>query len=204
MERTLILLIISDILIISSFGFVSPILAIFIKEDLVGGSVVAAGIAVSIFWGVKSILQLPFSKFIDKKRKKLRFLIFGTLLISIVPFIYILAKNVYHLYFAQAIYAVGAALAYPTWFSLFTLHLDKKHRGFEWAIWSTGVGVGTGVASFVGAKLTSLIGFKAVFLIVGFLSLCGLFILFFIEKNHVKKMGGEPSHYLRKIKYVTG
>ncbi len=188
MDRTLILLTISDILVLSGFGLVTPILAIFIKEDLVGGSVAAAGIAVGIFWGLKSILQLPFSRIIDSRRKKARFLIFGTFLIAFVPFIYILAKSVYHIYIAQAVYAIGAALAYPAWISLFTIHLNKKHRGFEWAIWSTGIGLGTGISAFIGAGLVSVIGFRAIFLIVGALSIIGMFILFFLDRSYERKL----------------
>lgn len=191
MDRTLILLIISDILILSSFGLVNPILAIFIKEDLAGGSIVAAGTAVAIFWGLKSVLQLPLSRIIDSRRKKTGFLILGTLVIAIVPFIYMLSKNVYHIYVAQAIYAVGAAMAYPSWINLFTLHLDKKHRGFEWAVWSAGVGIGTGITAYLGAELAVLIGFRSVFLITGFFSVVGMLILFFIDRSYEKKMEKE-------------
>ena len=193
MDRTLLLLIFSDILILSSFGLVAPILAIYIKEDLVGGSVVAAGISVTVFWITKSILQLPLSRFIDSRRKKTGFLLAGTLVIAIVPFIYMSAKSVFHIYIAQFIYAIGGAMAYPAWINLFTLHLNPKHRGFEWALWSTGIGIGTGITAFVGAKLAVLIGFNTVFLIVGIFSLIGMFILIFIDRSYERKMEKEFS-----------
>ncbi len=188
MDRTLILLIISDILILSSFGLINPVLAIFIKEDLTGGNIVAAGIAVAIFWVLKSVLQLPLSRIIDSRRKKTGFLILGTCVIVVTPFIYMLSKNVYHIYAAQAIYAIGASMAYPAWINLFTLHLDKKHRGFEWAIWSAGIGIGTGITAYVGAELAVLIGFRSVFLITGLFSVMGMLILFFIDRSYEKKM----------------
>lgn len=190
MKRVIILLIISDILILSAFGLVTPIFAIFLKEGISGGSILAAGIASTIFLLVKSVCQLPFSLYIDTKRSKLRFLLFGTLLISAVPFVYAFSPNVSWIFFAQGIYGLGAALAYPTWFSLFTMHLDRKHRGFEWSLWSTGVGLGAALTAFLGAIIARSLGFQVLFFIVGFCSLAGMFVLFFLSKRYLKKVRG--------------
>lgn len=188
MNKKLFLLILSDILILSSFGLIAPILAIFIKEDLIGGSIVTAGLATTIFLAVKSVIQLPLSKyFIDKNKHKTRLLILGTLLIITVPFIYILAKTVYVIFIAQAVYGLGAAFAYPTWFSLFTTYMDKKHRGFEYAIWSTGVGVGTALAAFLGAEIANIIGFKYLFFIVGLIAFLGFLLLIILDRIERKK-----------------
>ena len=45
MNRTIKLLMISDIFVITGFGLIDPILAIFIKENLTGGTIFAAGFA---------------------------------------------------------------------------------------------------------------------------------------------------------------
>ena len=180
------MLILSDVLILSSFGLIAPIFAIFIKEDLIGGSLVAVGLATTIFWVTKSAIQLPLSMYIDKHRHKVILLIAGTLLIVLVPFIYSFAKNVNHIFIAQVIYGFGTALAYPTWFSLFTTYMDKKHKGFEWAIWSTSVGVGIALTAYLGAELASTIGFDLLFFIVGLFSLAGFILLFFINRAHYK------------------
>ncbi len=202
MKRTLYLLILSDIFILSGFGLISPILAIFINTDLIGGSILAAGIAISIFWTIKSLLQLPLSMYIDTKRKKKGFLILGTCIISIVPFIYFFSKSVFHIYLAQTLYAMGAALAYPTWLSLFTINVDKKHRGFEWSVWSTCVGLGVGLSAFIGGNLTELIGFRNVALITGVLAIIGFSILFFIGKNNQDKINPNIMINQRRMKHL--
>src|SRR3989344_4204600 len=141
MNKKLLLLILSDVLILSSFGLIAPIFALFITENLSGGSIVAAGLATTVFLVVKSVVQLPLSKyFVDKEKHKTRSLLLGTLLIITVPFIYIFSTSTTHIFIAQAVYGLGAALAYPAWFSLFTAYIDKKHKGFEYTLWSTGVG----------------------------------------------------------------
>src|SRR3989338_8638952 len=111
--KKLALLILSDVLILSSFGLIGPIFAVFITENLIGGTLVTAGLSTTIFLVVKSIVQLPLSRyFIDKEKHKTRSLLIGTFLIITVHFIYFFAKHVNTIYIAQAVYGLGAALAY--------------------------------------------------------------------------------------------
>jgi len=192
MNKKLLLLILSDVLILSSFGLIGPIFAIFIIENLEGGSIVAAGLSTTIFLVVKSAVQMPLSKyFIDKEKHKTRSLLLGTLLIIAVPFIYIAAKSVYAIYVAQAIYGLGAALAYPSWFSLFTTYMDKKHKGFEYTLWSTSIGVGTALTAYFGAKIADVLGFKTLFLVVGIVALMGFVLLIVLDR--IDGRSGKPN-----------
>ncbi len=188
MKKELFFLILSDVFILSSFGLIGPIFAVFIKDNLIGGSLTSAGIASAIFFVVKSASQLPLSKYVDKNHHKLSLLILGTFFIVFVPFIYSFSVSVRGIYFAQVIYGFGTALAYPAWFSLFTTYMDKKHKGFEWSIWSTSVGIGAAITAYLGAKIADAIGFKYLFFIVGGFSLIGFAILFSIFYVHHKRL----------------
>ena len=114
MNNTIKLLMISDIFVITGFGLIEPILAIFIRENIVGGTIFAAGVASTLFLITKSIVQLPFSRYVDSHKDKMRWLIIGTLLISLVPFIYIFVNHIKYVYLAQILYGIGSGLAYPT------------------------------------------------------------------------------------------
>ncbi len=186
MNKALKLLIISDIFIFSGFGLVSPILAIFIKDNLVGGTILAAGIASTIFLITHSLLQIFLAyKFNPKDRIWMLWL--GTAFIALVPFGYIFSTSIYHLYFVQFIYGVGAAFAYPTWSSLFTSNLEKGKRGFQWAVYSSAVGIGTAITAGVGAWLAQVTSFQLVFVLTGVISIMGLLVLFKLEKKILKK-----------------
>ena len=188
MNKKLLLLILSDVLILSSFGLLAPIFALFITGSVEGGSIVSAGLATTIFLVVKSAVQLPLSKyFIDKEKHKTRSLLIGTFLIITVPFIYFFAKHVNTIFIAQAVYGLGAALAYPAWFSLFTAYIDKKHKGFEYTLWSTGVGIGSAIAAFFGAKIAELLGFKTLFFFVGVIAFLGFLLLIVLDRIEMKK-----------------
>lgn len=186
MNRTIKLLMISDIFVLTGFGLIMPILAIFIKDNLIGGTILTAGIASTFFIITKCIVQLPFSRYVDKHEDKVKWLIVGTLLISSVPFIYIFAESVKLIYFAEIIRGVGSGLAYPTWLGLWSINLDKKHESFEWSLYSTLTGLGTAATASIGAAIAEFVGFAYTFIFVGVLSLVGCFILFGLEKKRNK------------------
>ncbi|MBU1203703.1 MAG: MFS transporter [Nanoarchaeota archaeon] len=200
MNHTVRMLMLSDIFVLTGFGLITPILAIFIKEDLAGGSILAAGIASTIFLITKCSIQLPFSKYIDAHKDKVKWLVIGTILIVLVPFVYIFSKTITHVYLAQILYGIGAGLAYPTWLGLWSTHLDRKHESFEWSLYSTSVGIGTAITAIVGAAIANYVGFNLTFGIAGIVSLGGLFILFKLEKQeHSCKIKDQHYHIKRKL-----
>ncbi|MBI5871987.1 MFS transporter [archaeon] len=166
MNKIIKFLILADILLFTGFGLISPIMAIFIKENLAGGTVFAAGLASTIYFIVKSAVELPFSKYVDVYHKRIRFCLLGTLIMAVVPLFYILASDVWHIYIIQALYGIGSGIAYPTWMSLFSTNLDKGKEAFEWSVYSVLVGLGIGIAAAVGGGLAEMFGFNTTFLLV--------------------------------------
>jgi len=186
MNNTLKLLIISDIFVFSGFGLISPIIAIFIDSNIKDGSIFSAGFASAIFLIVQAVLQIIFSyKFNPKDR--LWMLRVGTIIIALVPFGYIFSTTIYHIYLVQFIYGVGAAFAYPAWSSLFTANLEKGKRGFQYSVYSSGVGIGTAITAGLGAWLAEVTNFVVVFLLTGFMAIIGLLLLFKLNKKILDK-----------------
>lgn len=187
MNKTLRLLAISDIFVISGFGLIAPILAIFINDNLIGGGIFAAGFASTVFLLTHAILQVVFS-YVYNPPDRIWILRLGTFLIFLVPFGYIFATHVGHIYIVEFIYGLGAAFAYPSWSSLFTAHLEKGKRGFQYSIYNSSVCAGTAITAAIGAWLAEKIGFQYVFAITGLFALFGLFTLFRLEKKALKKI----------------
>lgn len=199
MNKIIIYLTLSDILILSAFGLISPIFAIFLNQGITGGSITAAGLASTIFFLVKSVVQLPLSIYIDKKRGKIAFLLIGTLLIVLVPLMYAISPNIKFIFLTQALYGLGAAMAYPAWYSLFTMHLDKKHRGFEYSIWATGVGFGTALTAYLGAIFANAFGFRNLFILVSIVSFLGLLVLLFLSKKFLKDIKKTENAFIKGV-----
>lgn len=178
MNKAIKLLIISDIFVFTGFGLIDPILAIFVKENLAGGTIFAAGLASMIFLLTKSIVQIPFSRFVDSHDDRIKWLIFGTSIISIVPLMYFFSTDIRHIYLAQFLHGIGTGLAFPTWLGIWSLNLDRGHESFEWSLYSALVGIGTAASAAVGGSLAGLFGFKYTFLFVAAMSMVGCGVLF--------------------------
>ena len=187
MNKILKILTLSDVFLFTGFGFVAPILAIFIKENLIGGTIAAAGLASAIFLIVHAVLQIIFAKVFNPK-DRLWMLLVGTVIICIVTFGYMLATRVTHLYIVQALYGIGAGLQYPSWYSLFASNLEKGRRGLDWSIYSSCVGIGTAVAAYLGAIVATKFGFNSVFFLAGALGIAAFVVLFALEKKALKKI----------------
>jgi MFS family permease len=188
MNRTMKLLMLSDIFVLTGFGLIQPILAIFINEGVAGGTVLTAGLASTIFLLTKSMVQLPFGKYIDDHGKKTRWLILGTLLMASVPILYLTADSIYKVYLAEMIYGLGSGLAYPTWLGLWSRNLDEGNESFQWSVYSTSTGIGTAATGTIGAAMTSIAGFTATFVLAGLLCLLGCITLMVLENRSTERV----------------
>lgn len=185
MNKTLKLLALSDLFILSGFGLISSILAIYINVNL-SASIFFAGLATTVLLVTRSVLQLFFSyKFNPKDRLWLLWI--GSAVIALVPFGYFLSKNIWQLLIVQFIYGVGASMAYPAWNSLWSCHVEKGKKGFQWSVYNSTISIGVAITSAVGAWLAQFQSFDLVFIMTGVLSIIGFAILLRIQKNALKK-----------------
>jgi MFS family permease len=195
MNRTMKLLLLSDIFVLTGFGLIQPILAIYINGGgVAGGTVLTAGMASALFMFTKSLVQLPFGHYVDGKAKKTRWLIAGTVLMALVPVIYVTAHSIYQVYLAEIVYGLGSGLAYPTWLGLWSANLDRGKESFQWSVYSTSTGLGTAATGAAGAAVASVAGFYATFLIAGLLCLLGCLALLIMERKGARaaeNLGGE-------------
>jgi DHA1 family multidrug resistance protein-like MFS transporter len=194
MNQTIKLLMLSDIFVLTGFGLIQPILAIFINDGVAGGTIFSAGLASTLFLLTKSLVQLPFSKYIDGNKNKTKWLILGTFMIAIVPVLYIFIDNIYQVYIAEIIYGLGSGLAYPTWVGLWSINLNEGRESFEWSVYSTSTGLGSAITAAIGASLAHFIGFKATFILTSVMCLVGSMILLLLDK----KSSAEREHISMK------
>ncbi len=186
-------LIYSDIVLNSAFGFVSPIFAVFITDQISGGNVKVVGFAAAIYWMVKSPLQIPIAKWLDKnhgERDDFWFMIIGTLIFGVVPFGYIWSTLPWHIYILQILQAVGMAMVVPSWSAIFTRHIDKGKEAFEWSVRSTSLGIGIGITGALGGIFVSRFGFQSLFALVGILAVIATLLLLIIKKDLYRRPKG--------------
>lgn len=185
-------MIFSDFLMWSAFGLVGPIFAVYITNQIKGGTLAVVGLATGLQLVVKSILQLPISRWIDKNRGEwddFYTALVGSFLLALVPFLYIFMDSVSDLFIVQIVYGIGAALNFPGWVAIFTRHVDKGREGFEWSSYNTAVSVGAGVMGALGGIFAEKFGFTILFAIMVILNLIGTSLLLLIRSGLIMKHG---------------
>ncbi len=195
-------LVLSDLVFYAGWGLITPIFAIFIVNNIQGGTILIAGIASSIYWVLKSVLRVPIGVFLDShkgEKDDYFFLVFGLLIAALVPFGYIFSKLPWHIYALQAIYAIGMAMSVSGWAAIFTRHIDKGKESTEWGLDSASYGIGMGVAALAGGLAVTKFGFNPVFIAVGIMGLIGVVLLLSIRNNIKGVFDGVHPFSLKRI-----
>jgi MFS family permease len=184
------ILILGNFIVVSAWGFLSPIFAIFVTQQISGGTVQTVGFAVAVYWIVKSIFQYPIARYLDKTVSEdddFYSLVIGGFILGIVPFIYIFINSPLELYLAQMIVAIADAMWVPAWYAIFTRHVDKFQIGSEWTLNSIGIGLGAAGAAALGGFIAKNFGFPAIFIIVGVFTFVSTAILIILGRYLIKK-----------------
>ncbi|MBM5789901.1 MFS transporter [Candidatus Parcubacteria bacterium] len=178
------ILIVSDFLIWSAQQLFAPVFALFIAGQIEGGSLETAGIAVAIYFVVRSIVEAPVGIWNDRTKAEsddLYTAFFGTMMTAFVMFGYTAMTQVWELYLGQALLGVGAAIAFPGWYSIFTRHIDKNKEAFEWSLFDTLLGLGMAGSAALGGLLATRYGFNTLFLLAGIGTMLGALLLLSIR-----------------------
>jgi len=190
------ILIFSDVFLLSGFGFITPIFAIFIAQRMTTGNIIEAakiaGFSMGIYWGVKSILQIPFGRYLDKikgEKDDLWFVVIGNVLAALAVFGYIFSSLPLHIYLCQGIYAIGMAMNIPGWCAIFTRHIDKGKEALEWSTRGTLIGIGAATTGVLGGIIAAEFGFNILFVGVGIFALVSAFLPFSVYKILMPKDG---------------
>jgi len=196
-NRVIEFLTLSDIVLLSGWRLVTPILAIFIAGQVEGGSIAVAGLSVTIYLLIGSIFQLPVARFIDKKKGEwddFWFLVVGTSLYTVVAFMYVWVKYPWQVYLVEGIHGIGLALSSPAWNAIFTRHLDKNREGVGWSIHNAATGVGAALTAGLGGLFAVQFGYDSLFIVVGVCSLIGTLFLAGVTRDLKKRLGRPPKH----------
>ncbi len=194
-------LILSDLALLFGWGLVTPILAIFILENIEGGNAKVAGIAIGIYWLLKSFLQIPIAQYLDQNRGEkddYYALVGGTLLASLSSLGFLVAHFPWHVYAIQILHALGMALAIPAWSAIFTRHIDKGKEALSWSFDSSALGICTGVAGILGGMIAKGLGFTLLFVAVSISGIISTLLFLVIREDLIPKT--EKSQFYPLVK----
>ena len=182
LNKIIFIIICSDFLLTVGATLLAPIFALFITQQVQGGSARTVGFAIAIYWITKSVLQLPIAKVIDKnhgERDDYYSMVGGLFFASFVIAAYFFATHIWHVYALQALLGVADAFLLPPFYAVFTRHIDPGREGFEWSLRSSiSFGGGSAVGGAMGGLLLALVGFGNIFLLAStFYFMSGIILL---------------------------
>ena len=186
LNKIIIRLITADFFLHSGWGLIAPIFAIFVTEQIEGGSLEIVAFAVATYWIVKSTFQPFLANALDLikgEKDDFDFLVYGTYAVALVPLGYFFATQVWHVFALEIVRGMAMAFIVPAWYGIFTRHINKGWEAFSWSIQSTGLGFAAGIAAAFGGLVATFLGFQAVFALVCFLKMVSATMLFFTRKN---------------------
>jgi MFS family permease len=195
LNRTIAIIIAFDFFVVGAFALLSPIYAVFVVEKIPGGTPAIVGYALAIYWVVKSILQIPIARYLDRNHGEKDDLIalgLGVALGGLVMVGYSFAREVWHIYFLQFFFGVADSILIPPFYAIFTRHIDKGSEGFEWALRSSiSFGGGSALGGAIGGVMAVRFGFASVFLTIAAISFLSLVILWFLRKEILPRVPRE-------------
>jgi MFS family permease len=200
-------LVLSDLFLLLGWGFIEPVLSVFIVERVVGATLVTVGIATALYWILKSILQIPISNHLDRaKSEKAAFtaLVGGLLLAGFSALAFSVVNQIWELYAVQAAHAVAFALYIPSWSGIFSHHLDHDRVSFDWSLDSTVAGIASGVSGLIAGAMAAAWGFVAVFIAGGIFSLVAAFVLIAVPDLVLPKPTAVGMQMKNKTPTATG
>lgn len=172
-------LISSDFAINAGYSLFAPVFAIFVTGQIVDGTAQVVGFAAAIAQIVKASLQIPIARYLDRHYGEMDdffAMVTGSFMIAVIPFLYLFATTAMHIYGIQVIYGIGAALAVPPWYAIFTRHIDKLQENVEWSLESVAVGISGAGAAALGGIIVQRFGFQYAFMLGGLFAVLGALI----------------------------
>lgn len=183
-NKVISILIVSDFFLQAGWGMIAPIFAIFITQQIQGGTLEMVGLIAGVFWITKSLVQPFLAHFFDVKKGEVddfKFLVAGMFVANLIPLGYMFATQLSHLLILEFIHGLAMAAVVPAWAGIFTRHISKGWEAFSWSIESTGLGFAAGFAAVGGGILASAFGFQAVFFFVTLFGLTSSVLLLLLK-----------------------
>lgn len=175
----------TDFLLTTAASILSPIFALFVVGEIQGGSARIVGFSLAIYWIIKSTLQLPIARYLDRNHGEVDdyySLLFGALLGAVAMGGYFFAREVWHIYALQGLSGIADAFLVPPFYAIFTRHLDKGREGFEWSFRSSlSYGVGAALGGTLGGILLAVVGFRYIFVLAASIYACSALVLMFLK-----------------------
>ena len=154
-------------------GLLGPLYAIFVQRFVDG--IMAVSISWAAFLVATTIFTYLISRYGDRIREKEHLLLAGYIVRTVAWLLFLLVNNLVLLILVQVVLGLGESLGTPAFNAIFAEHLDKNKQVKEYSYWTLISTLVTAIGTIAGGLIITILGFKALFLTMAFLSLISFF-----------------------------
>jgi|SRR3989344_4631682 len=165
--------ILSEAFLWSAWNFITPLFAVFIVNDIEGGTIQAAATGFSIYLVSRVIFELISGRILAKSDDKGKILmaIFGILCLSFAYAGFAFSESITSIFLFYFIVGVGLGTASPAKNSMFAIHLDKNKETTEWSLADAVSFICMAMATVIGGFVATQYGFKVLFILASVINL---------------------------------
>lgn len=176
-----------------SEGLFAPVFAVYVTNSLAGATLKTVGFAVAVFALMKSLVQVPLARWLDRRAGEdddFYAILLGSFIGIIHSLGLIFITQHWHLYVIAAINGIGSACLMAAYYAVFSHHIDKNSEGFEWSLMSVwGLTLSTALGGAAGGVLADTFGFRITFFLAAlfYLAAIGLLIMLYPQLKSFRK-----------------
>ena len=169
-KKALKILLISNNLWSLAEGMFGPLFALFANR--LGGSILDITWAWAGYLIVRGLASIVAGKVSDRWISKETLMVTGFGLNALLTFGYLSVNSSWGLFIVESGLGLAAALALPTWSSLFARYSGRTKNGWAWGLSAGLDDFVTAVGIVLGGLVVSLFNFTGLFVIMGTIQLC--------------------------------
>ncbi len=176
--------------------FFATVFAFFVLNNIEGGSATHVGIVYGCYRIVRAFCALPVGKFLDQHRgyiDEMWALILSSIIVGGMYITLFYASELWHIYVAMLLIAVGHALNIGSWAVLFYDNITKKYSGETIGMYNTIMQIVYGLAAALSGILGETFGFEWIVLFAGILTILSGFTPLFIRSD-IKAISRHGNH----------
>lgn len=180
-NRALRIMLVTNGLILIAGAMLGPIYALYVEK--VGGDLLDASLAGSVFALVAGITVLLCGKYSDRIKQKRLIVALGYGIMGTGFLLYTQVNSVIFLLIVQMLIGLGEALYNPPFDAIYSEHLDEGHFSTEWGAWEATKYFTTALGAILGGVIVTKFGFDPLFVIMSLLCFMSAFYIYFLPRK---------------------
>ena len=170
-------------------GILLPVYAIFVQR--IGGDILGAGGALGVFLITQGLCTMVVHRVPWSTEQRIRLLVGGWMVWLLGIMLYLVISNIWTLFLAQVLTAIGSAVADPIAEEEIAIHTDKGAEEFEWGFFEGSNDIVSGIAAVLGGIVVTFYSFRVlIYLMIATATVSFMLILWYVSR--VRKASPAP------------